>query len=295
MRDPYSVLGVSKNASEQEIKSAFRKSAKKYHPDKNPNDPKAREQFTQANTAYEILSDNKKRNQFDAGQIDGDGKPKASSGRDPFSGFRAGGTRQGDFNQHQQHGFSGAEDILKEMFGGGFAGLNPQAGRTQSAPSTVLAFDVFVTLEEVYRCEKIDARLPDGRILAVTLPQAVSNGQQIRLKGQGHQHMGGRSDAIATVRFRNHLDYRLDDYDLHVDLPVSLKDAVLGAKMPVQTLSGKLVLTIPLWSSSDKVLRLKNKGMPKKDGSFGDLLVHIRIMLPQEPDLGLLNYVRSLN
>ncbi len=297
MRDPYTVLGVPKGASETEVKSAYRKLAKKYHPDQNPDDPKAKERFSEANQAYEILGDAKKRRQFDAGEIDGDGKPKFTGfqggGGDPFAGFRGTG-RQGGFDPRQQQGFGGAEDILKEMFGSAFGGGTAQRGRSQQTQAQDLTFDLPVTLEDAYAAAKVDARLPDGRMLAVSLPKGVEDGQQIRLKGQGHQSFGGRSDAIATVRLRPHPKFRLEARDLHVDLPITLKDAVLGVKAPVETLTGKLALSIPAWSSSDKVLRLKGKGMPKKDGSIGDLLVHVRIMLPEEPDSALLAYAKSV-
>ena len=297
MRDPYTVLGVPKGASETEIKSAYRKLAKKHHPDQNPNDPKAKERFSEANQAYEILGDGKKRRQFDGGEIDGDGKPKFSGfqggGSDPFSGFRGTG-RQGGFDPRQQQGFGGAEDVLKEMFGGAFGGAGAQRGRAQQPQSQDLTFDLPVSLEDAHAAAKVDARFPDGRILSVSLPKGVEDGQQIRLKGQGHPSLSGRSDAIATVRLRPHPKFRLDGRDLHVDLPIALKDTVLGTKAPVDTLTGKLALTIPAWSSSDKVLRLKGKGMLKKDGSVGDLLVHVRIMLPDEPDSALVAYAKSV-
>ncbi len=296
MRDPYTVLGVPKGASDSDIKSAYRRLAKKHHPDQNPNDPKAKERFAEANQAYEILGDTKKRRQFDAGEIDGDGKPKFTGfqggGGDPFAGFRGAG-RQGGFDPRQQQGFGGTEDILKEMFGGAFGAGGMNRGRAQQQAQD-LTFELPVTLEDAYSAAKVDARLPDGRMLAVSLPKGVEDGQQIRLKGQGHQAFGGRSDAIATVRLRPHAKFRLDGRDLHVDLPIPLKDAVLGIKAPVETLTGKLALTIPAWSSSDKVLRLKGKGMTKKDGTTGDLLVHVRIMLPEEPDSALLAYAKSV-
>ncbi len=291
MRDPYQVLGVAKGASESEIKSAFRRLAKKYHPDSNPDDPKAKERFGEANQAYEIVGDKVRRKQFDAGEIDGDGKPKfqgfpgGGAGGDPFAGFRnAGGGRPGGFEFRQSGGFGGAEDILKEMFGGG------ARARPQQAPAQDMAFDLPVTLEEAFSAAKVDARLPDGRLLGVSLPKGVEDGQQIRLKGQGP---GGRGDAIATVRLRQHPDFRLEGKDVHIDLPVSLKDAVLGTKAPVRTLSGKIAVGVPAWSSSDKVLRLRGKGMLKKDGSHGDLLVHVRIMLSETPDAALEAFIKS--
>lgn len=287
MRDPYVVLGVAKTASETEVKSAYRRLAKKHHPDQNPNDPKAKERFSEANQAYEIVGDVKKRRQFDAGEIDGDGKQK-------FSGFPGSGGRQGGFDSRQPGFGGGAEDILKEMFGGAFSGASGQRGRPQQQQPKDLTFDLPVTLEDAYHAAKVDARLPDGRMLAVSLPKGVEDGQQIRLKGQGSQTMTGQGDAIAVVRLRANAKFRLEGRDLHVDLPISIKDAVTGTKAPVETMTGKIALSIPSWSSSDKVLRLKGKGMTKKDGTFGDLLVHVRIMLPNEPDAALSAYVKSV-
>lgn len=290
MRDPYQVLGVAKGASETEIKSAFRRLAKKYHPDQNPDDPKAKERFAEANQAYEILGDKARRRQFDAGEIDADGKPKYQGfpgGGDPFAGFRQQGGRQGGFDFRQSGGGFGAEDILKDIFGGGFGAGQQQRARTQAQAAPDMAFDLPVTLEDAAADAKVDARLPDGRLLAVSLPKGVEDGQQIRLKGQGRETPHGRGDAIATVRIRPHADFRLDGRDLHYDLPVALHEAIAGAKLPVKTLTGKLAVTVPPQSSSDKVLRLRGKGMPGKDGSHGDLLVHVRIMLPDQIDADL--------
>ena len=237
-----------------------------------------------------MIGDVAKKRQFDAGEIDGDGKPKAG---DPFAGFRGGG-RQGGFDPRQQNGgFSGgAEDILREMFGGGMGGASfgGQRARAQQPPQD-LAFDLPVTFEEVNAAAKVDARMPDGRLLSVQLPKGVDEGQHIRLKGQGNN---GRGDAIAMVKFRPHPRFRREGFDLHVDLAVTLKEAVLGTKLPVETLSGKLALGVPAWSSSDKVLRLRGKGMPKKDLGHGDLLVHVRIMLSETPDSALESFVRQL-
>jgi DnaJ-class molecular chaperone len=288
MRDPYQVLGVAKGASDTEIKSAFRRLAKKYHPDQNPEDPKAKERFAEANQAYEIVGDKTRRKQFDAGEIDADGKPKFQGypgGGDPFGGFRQSGGRQGGFDFRQSGGGFGAEDILKDIFGGAFGGGQSQARPQQPVPE--MTFDLPVTLEDAAAHGKVDARLPDGRLLSVSLPKGVEDGQQIRLKGQGRETAHGRGDAIATVRLRSHPDFRLDGKDLHYDLLVPLQEAITGAKLPVKTLTGKLAVTVPPHSSSDKVLRLRGKGMMKKDGSHGDLLVHVRIMLPEVLDADL--------
>jgi DnaJ-class molecular chaperone len=294
MRDPYLVLGVAKSASDTEIKSAFRRLAKKYHPDQNPDDPKAKERFAEANQAYEIVGDKAKRKQFDAGEIDADGKPKFQGfpgGGDPFAGFRQQGGRQGGFEFRQSGGGFGGDDILKDIFGGAFGGAQQQSRPQQTVPD--MLFDLPVSLEDAASHAKVDARLPDGRLLSVSLPKGVDDGQQIRLKGQGRDGMRGRGDAIATVRLRPHPDFRLDGKDLHYDLMVPLHEAINGAKLPVKTLSGKLAVSIPPHSSSDKVLRLRGKGMMKQDGTHGDLLVHVRIMLPDDLDADLVRWAAS--
>jgi DnaJ-class molecular chaperone len=130
----------------------------------------------------------------------------------------------------------------------------------------------------------VTAQFPDGRKIAVKLPGYVEDGQTIRLKGQGEQGHGAPGDALVRIRFLNHSRYRVEGRDLHVDLPVPLRDAVLGAKVPVETPTGKLALNVPAWSSSDKVLRLKGKGLPDKSGGHGDLYVHVRLMLPEGGD-----------
>jgi DnaJ-class molecular chaperone len=278
VRNPYTVLGVTKNAEADEIKSAYRKLAKKFHPDQNPDDPKAKEHFSEANQAYEILGDKDKRRQFDSGVIDNAGKPR-HAGFEGFSGARAGAGRQ------SRSSFAGNEDMLREFFGTSFGG----AGREQTPPKTPdFTFDLHVTLEEAAREALVDAKFSDGRKLAVKLPRGVEDKQVVRLRGQGNpDRFGKRSDAVATIHLRPNPKFRRDGHDLHYDLPVPLKQAVFGAKMPVETLSGKIAIMVPPWSSSDKILRLRGKGMPKPDVGHGDLLVHVRVMLPDQRDIQL--------
>ncbi len=303
MRDPYSVLGVAKTAKPEEIKSAFRKLAKKYHPDQNQDDPKAQEKFAEINQAYEIVGDKDKRGQFDRGEIDAEGKPAfqgfggqgfgghgAGAQGDPFAGFRRGAQGGGGF---QQGGFEGAEDILSSIFGGGFGG----GGRGRSrAPSKApdLKAAISVTLEQAAGAEKVEAVFPNGKKLSIKLPKYVEDGQTIRLKGQGETIPGAvDGDALVTINFKKHPRFRLDGRDLHLDLPVPLSDAVLGARAEVETLSGRVAVRIPAWSSSDKILRLKGKGLPNKTGDAGDLFVHLRIMLPENGDEELESLLRA--
>lgn len=296
MRDPYDVLGVPRDASHKDIKSAYRKLAKQYHPDQNPDDAKAKERFAEANQAYEVVGEEKKRKQFDRGEIDATGKPRfqdfhAAGGGDPFAGFRQqgggpGGARHFEF---RTSGFDG-NDIFSEIFGdafgrGGGPGAGPGAGaQSRGGPKPAdLNVNLDVTLEDVIKASKVTAAFPDGRKLAVKLPAYVEDGQTIRLKGQGDPSpFGGRGDALAKIRFRRHPRYRIEGRDLHVDVPVDLSDAVLGAKVPVETPDGKVAVSVPPGSSSDRVLRLKGRGLPVKTGGRGDLYANVRIMLPKD-------------
>ncbi|WP_173931208.1 DnaJ C-terminal domain-containing protein [Chelativorans sp. Marseille-P2723] len=296
MKNPYDVLGVPKNASEKDIKSAFRRLAKKYHPDQRPDDPKAKERFAEISQAYEILGEEKMRRAFDRGEIDAAGNPRfhgfeAGAHGDPFGSFRqgAGGPGRTHF-EFRTTGFDGdplsGADIFSELFGQTFSGAG---GRTRRAGRPEGLGDIHATLdvsvEEIAKAEKVTALFPDGRRLAVKLPRFVEDGQTIRLKGQGAETpFGDRGDAFVKLRLRPHPQYRVEGRDLHIDLPVSLRDAVLGAKVAVETPTGKLAVSVPPWSSSDRALRLKGRGLPVKDGGNGDLYAHVRIMLPPEGD-----------
>jgi len=312
MRDPYAVLGVAKSAKPEEIKSAYRKLAKKYHPDQNKDDPKAKERFSDASQAYEILGDKEKRAQFDRGEIDAEGKPRfqgfegfrpgAGASGDPFAGF---GGRSGDghfeFRSSGTGGFSGAEDILKDIFGNAFRGTSQDSFEdrggfrsARQARGADLQATIDVSLEDVASAGKVEAIFPNGKRLAIKLPQGAEDGQTIRLRGQGAAAPGGKpGDALVTIRFKPHPRFRVEGRDVHADLPVSLADAALGAKLPFETLDGRIAVNVPAWSSSDRVLRLKGKGLPMKPGGRGDLLVHIRIMLPEGGDAALESFLRN--
>lgn len=299
MRDPYDVLGVAKNASAKDIKAAYRKLAKKYHPDQNPDDPKAKENFAAANQAYEIIGDDKNRAAFDRGEIDAEGKPRfqgfeAGAHGDPFAAFRraqhggqgSGGMRFEFRSSGPGADTFGAEDIFSELFGQGFGqrggpGMGAGMGGRRAPAGRDINVTMDVTIEEAATAAKVAAVLPDGRRISVKLPHYVEDGQTIRLKGQGEQGLGEPGDALVKVRFRKHPRYRVEGRDLHVDLPVPLRDAVLGAKVAVETPAGRLAVNVPAWSSSDKVLRIKGRGLPEKVSGHGDLYAHVQVMLPQ--------------
>lgn len=315
MRDPYEVLGVARNASAKDIKAAFRKLAKKHHPDQNPDDPKAKERFSAANQAYEILGDEKKKAAFDRGEIDAEGKPRfhgfeGAAGGDPFGGFRrqqsGPGASHFEFRSSGPGGFD-TGDIFSQIFGdafgqraGGHGAAGPGAGGhgagmggQRAQPGADVNVNLDVTIEEAATAPKVTALFPDGRKIAVKLPDYVEDGQTIRLKGQGEQGFGGAGDALVKIRFRRHARYRVEGRDLHADLPVTLHDAVLGTKAAVETPTGRIAVKVPEWSSSDKVLRIKGRGLPEKAGGHGDLYVHVRVMLPEGGDAALAEFVRK--
>jgi DnaJ-class molecular chaperone len=296
MRDPYEVLGVPRGASAAAIKSAYRKLAKKHHPDNNKNDPKAAARFSEINSANEIVGDEDKRKQFDRGEIDAEGKPR-------FQGFPGGGDPRGragagGFETHTFRtggaGPGGFEDILNSMFGAaGARGARQGAGGTfEFDPGTIaldldLSVSMTVSLEEAVKGVEKRVRLPTGKELNVKIPAGVVAGQQIRLKGQGDTAPGHRpGDLLITVNIAPHPFFKVDGSDLRLDLPITLYEAVLGGKIRVPTLGSAVELSIPKNTSSGRIFRLKGKGLPKSDGA-GDLFVTTRIMLPDGNDAEL--------
>jgi DnaJ-class molecular chaperone len=298
MRDPYEVLGVPRGASAAAIKSAYRKLAKKHHPDSNKNDPKAAGRFSEINTANEIIGDEDKRKQFDRGEIDAEGKPRFQGfpGGDPRG--RAGGPGGGfeSFNFRTGGGPGGAggagfEDILNSMFGGAARGARPGGGNHFEFDTGGVGLDLdlsvamSVSLEESVKGVEKRVRLPNGKELNVKIPAGVIAGQQIRLRGQGETAQGHRpGDLLITVSIAPHAFFKVDGSDLRVDLPITLYEAVLGGKVRVPTLGSAVELSIPKNTSSGRTFRLKGKGLPKAGGTTGDLFVTTRIILPDGND-----------
>jgi DnaJ-class molecular chaperone len=302
MRDPYEVLGVPRSASAAAIKSAYRKLAKKHHPDSNKDDPKAAARFSEINSANEILGDEDKRKAFDRGEIDAEGKPR-------FQGFPGGGpggaggrAGPGGFESYTFRsgggagpgGAGGFEDILNSMFGGAQRGAR-QGGNTQfefDAGGIGLDLDLTVamtvSLEESVNGVERRVRLPTGKELNVKVPAGVTSGQQIRLKGQGETAPGHRpGDLLITINIAPHPYFKVDGSDVRVDLPITLYEAVLGGKVRVPTLGSAVELSIPKNTSSGRTFRLKGKGLPKGVGATGDLFVTTKIILPDGNDAEL--------
>jgi DnaJ-class molecular chaperone len=304
MRDPYEVLGVPRGASAAAIKSAYRKLAKKHHPDANKNDPKSAAIFSELNSANEIIGDEAKRKQFDRGEIDAEGKPRFQgfpgggfAGGDPRARgagggfesrtFRTGGAGPGGF------GGGGFEDILNSMFSGAGRGGRPGGGATFEFDPGGIALDLdlsvamSVSLEEAVKGVEKRVRLPTGKELNVKIPAGVTNGQQIRVKGQGETAQGHPpGDLLIAVSIAAHPFFKIEGSDLRVDLPITLYEAVLGGKVRVPTLGGAVELSIPKNTSSGRTFRLKGKGLPKSGGA-GDLFVTTKIILPDGNDAEL--------
>ena len=280
--DPYKELGVSRGASADEIKKAFRKLAKELHPDKNPGNTVADERFKRITAAFDLLGDKDKRAKFDRGEIDADG-------REQFHGFGGGQARGGPganpFGQGgtRQQGFENID--LDELFGGMFGGAARPGGarpggfapRGQDVKATLE-----ISLEDSISGATRRIQFSDGRMLDVAIPKGASDGQTIRLKGQGAPGRGGPAgDALIELKVARHPIFTRDGADLTMDQPVALYDAVLGGKVPVRTPEGTVSMTIPAGSSSGRVLRLKGRGA-FADGKRGDLLAKLMISLPED-------------
>lgn len=285
-KDPYSILGVARGASEKDIKSAYRKLAKELHPDANKDNPKATDRFSEVTQAYDLLSDKEKRAQFDRGEIDMDGNP--------MGGFGFGGGPGGGRGGFRAEGFGGGEavdlgDIFEGLFGGragmGGMGGGARGARPRAAPKGAnVQYRLKVSLTDAARLADQRITLSDGKTIDLKLPKGVEDGTQMRLSGKGEQGPGGAGDALVTIQIAPHAFFTRQGDDLRLDLPVTLDEALNGAKVKVPTAEGAVMLSIPAGTSSGKVLRLKGKGFTRKDGTRGDQLVTVEIMLPEQDD-----------
>lgn len=283
--DPYQVLGVKKDASQEDIQKAYRKLAKKLHPDLNPGNKQAEEQFKEVSGANDLLSDPEKRARYDRGEID------ASGAERPQQRYYR------DFAQSSQHPYTGdagfadfadEDDILSRIFrreGGGDGTFRMRGQDMQYR----LALDFL----DAVNGGKQQLTLPDGSVLDVNIPTGTREGQILRLRGKGRPGIGGGppGDALIEIDVRPHPFFTRKGDDIHVELPISLGEAVLGGKVRVPTPSGSVTMSVPKWANSGRVLRLKGKGVARANGGHGDEYVTLKIMLPDKPDADLEKFV----
>jgi DnaJ-class molecular chaperone len=292
-QDPYQELGVSRSASTDEIRRAFRKLAKEYHPDKNPGDKAAEERFKRVSAAFDLLGDEDKKKKFDRGEID-------AEGHEIHRGFTGDPFGRGGFDGRSAS-FEGVDlnDILGEVFGnrgagrgGGFSGFGGFGGGPTRG-SDVRA-QIAIDLEEAIQGGRKRVAFADGKTLEITIPKGAVEGQTLRLKGQGAPGRAGPGDALIELSIKPHPIYRREGEALVMDLPVSVPDAVLGAKVEAPTPDGPVTLTVPKGSNAGSTLRLKGRGLPDpKGGPRGDLLARLQIVLPDAPDAELERFAET--
>ena len=302
MSDPYSTLGVSRSASEKDIKSAYRKLAKELHPDRNRDNPAAAERFSKVTNAYDLLSDKDKRAQFDRGEIDADGNPTMPFGMGGSGGF-GGGARPGSgpngYSARDFQGFGTEDmdigDLFEGLFGrgarpGGMGGGSQRGGGAQfrqpppppPRKGADVRYKLAVPFVDAATGAKQRITLADGKTIDLSMPAGVEDGTQMRLKGKGDAGPGGRGDGIVVIDVQPHAHFTRDGDDVRLELPITLDEAVNGGKVRVPTVDGAVMLTVAPGSSSGKVLRLKGKGFRKKNGGRGDQLVTLEIHLPDD-------------
>lgn len=307
MADPYATLGVSRNASEKDIKSAYRKLAKELHPDRNKDNPRAAERFSQVTQAYDLLSDNDKRARFDRGEIDAEGNPaNPFAGMGGSGGFGGGGSGRGfggggqrgfraeDFQGFQQDG-ADLGDIFEGLFGGGMGGARGASrgpgggfGQQRRPPPPRKGADIAYRLRVPFvdAAARKDQRitLADGKTIDLKLPAGVEDGTQMRMKGKGEPGPAGASagDGLVTISIDRHKFFRRDGDDVRLDLPITLSEAVAGAKVRCPTVDGPVMLTVKPGTSGGTTMRLKGKGFSARSGARGDQLVTLEIALPED-------------
>ena len=283
--DLYQRLGIKRGASEAEVKKAYRSLAKQLHPDRNRDNPKAAERFAQITHAYDLLSDKDKRARYDRGEIDEDGNPKL-----PFGGGYGGGSRQGGAPGGGFQGFpegfeagntADLSDLFEGLFGGASGRRGAGFGRGRPAQKGAdVAYRLKVSFVDAATLAGQRVTLAGGKTVDLKLPKGVEDGARIRLAGQGQEGPAGRGDAIITIEIAPHAFFVREGNNIRLVLPVTLSEAVLGARIKVPTPDGAVMLAVPKGSSSGKVLRLKGRGFTGKDGTRGDQLVQLSVDLP---------------
>lgn len=287
--DPYKELGVARTATQAEIRKAFHKLAKQLHPDANPGDAQAEERFKRVSAAFDLLSDPEKRARYDRGEIDATGAERPRQGFYRDFAERPGGARtyssEGTFSD-----FEGVDDILASMFGG-------RGGRwgtvRMRGEDTVYRLEVDF-LDAVNGATR-QLTMPDGSELRVNIPAGTRDGQILRLRGKGKPGLGGGppGDALIEITVRPHPVFTREGDNIHVELPISLRVAVLGGSIRVPTTTGAVTMKVPRWTNTGRVLRLAGKGVVRSGGGHGDQYVKLKVMLPEKPDPELERLIES--
>jgi DnaJ-class molecular chaperone len=309
--DLYQRLGLKRGASEAEIKKAYRSLAKQLHPDRNKDNPDAAKRFGEITAAYDLLSDKDKRARYDRGEIDEEGNPKmpfgggfggysggagprpgGGAGPEGFENFNFGGADAADISDPFEGLFGAAGAARGGRGGGPFSGFRQRAQAPQKGAD--VAYRLKIPFEDAVALSPQRITLADGKTIDLKLPQGLEDGTRIRLAGKGQEGPAGRGDAIVTIEIAPHRFFTRDGTNIRLDLPVTLKEAVLGAKVKVPTPEGPVMLTIPKGTSSGKVLRLKGRGFTAKDGKRGDQLVAVEIEVPAQ-DAELQRFAESWN
>lgn len=296
MRDPYEVLGVAKNASDKDIQKAYRKLAKELHPDLNPDKPEVEDKFKEVSATYRLLSDPEQRRRYDAGEIDAEGVEKPQY--EFYRGFADRGPGASTFRQEGFESATDFEDFLSGIFGGMGAG-GPGGARRQRefrAKGSDVNYTLRVGFIEAAKGGRRRVSLPDGRTLDVNIPEGTRDKQTLRLKGQGNPGFGGgpAGDAYVEIRVDPHPYFTLKDDNIHVEVPVTLKEAVLGGRIEVPTIDGPVKMTVPKGSNTGTTLRLKERGIKdRKSGQRGHEYVTLKVTLPDKPDAALEKFLNE--
>jgi DnaJ-class molecular chaperone len=292
-QDPYTELGVSRGASADDVRKSFRKLAKQHHPDRNPDNKTSEERFKRVTAAFDILGDDEKRKKFDRGEIDADGRETHPGFRPGQGGGFGGGSPFGGGHRQAGGEFDGVnfDEILGEMFGRGGAGAQAGGrGRGFAAKGGDIRARLEIDLEDAITGVSRRITFGDGKSLDVAIPKGAAEGQVLRLRGQGQPGRGNgpAGDALIELAIKPHPLYRREGADLHMDLPISVPDAVLGAKVDAPTPDGPVSLTVPKHSNSGATLRLRGRGaINPQTGKRGDLFARLMIALPDPPGADL--------